>query len=126
MHGSDRAPGTKEKPMGTISMALRTVREMRRLNDPIIKNGIRIIVEKGIYQLSEPIIIRPEDSGTKTSPTIIEGNGNEHPIISGGRRIVEWKKLNTVPAGLPKAAQGKVWVADAPMVGGRVLEFRQL
>jgi hypothetical protein len=27
---------------------------------------------------------------------------------------------------LPKATQGKVWVADAPMVGGRLLEFRQL
>ena len=28
--------------------------------------------------------------------------------------------------GLPAAAQGQVWVADAPLLGGRALNFRQL
>ena len=28
--------------------------------------------------------------------------------------------------GLPKIAAGKVWVADAPVVGGDVIDFRQM
>ena len=47
-----------------LHFALRKARELRRLNDTSIKNGINIIIEGGIYQLHEPVVLRPEDSGT--------------------------------------------------------------
>lgn len=124
--GSDANPGTKEKPMATVAMALRKAREMRRLNDPAIVNGIHIIVANGVYALSEPLFVRPEDSGTPGSPTIIEAAPGAKPVLSGGLPVKGWRKATEKITGLPAAAQGKVWVADAPLEAGRLLDFRQL
>ncbi len=124
--GLDINTGTQEKPLQTVAMAIRKVREMRRLSDGSLAKPIHIYLRKGNYQLYEPIVIRPEDTGTAISPTIIEAAPNEKPIISGGVSITGWTKLKGSLAGLPKEAIGKVWVADAPKVGGDLLKFRQL
>jgi hypothetical protein len=125
-NGSDANPGTKDKPMATVAMALRKAREMRRLNDPAIANGIHIIVTNGVYALNEPLFVRPEDSGTPGSPTIIEAAPGAKPVLSGGLSVKGWRKATEKIAGLPAAAQGKVWVADARVEAGRLPDFRQL
>ena len=125
-NGSDANTGTKDKPLASLTMALRKARELRRLHDPTSANGIHIYLNGGIYPLQEPVLIRPEDSGTPTSPTSIEAAPNETPILSGGVSVTGWQRLKSPLAGLPKEAAGKVWVADAPSVGGNVLPFRQL
>lgn len=125
-NGSDKNDGSKEKPLATLAAALRKARELRRLNDPATANGIHIIVREGIYQLYEPVFIRPEDAGTETSATYIEAAPGEKPVFSGGINIEGWKKVLTHPVGLPVAAKGKIWVADVPAIGGNVFNFRQL
>lgn len=110
--GNDRNPGTKDSPKATLTAALRQARELRRLNDESLKGGITIHMEAGDYHLYEPVFIRPEDSGTEASPTVITSDGNA--ILNGGVEIRNWKK------------QGKLWVADVPMFNGRPLDFRQL
>ena len=125
-NGSDLNDGSKEKPLASVAAALRKARELRRLNDVTIANGIHIIVSGGTYNLYEPIVIKPEDAGTDLSPTYIEAAANENPIFSGGFRISNWKPLTAKLAGLLVAAQGKVWVADVPLIAGRLSEFRQL
>jgi hypothetical protein len=124
--GSDKNPGTKEQPMETILMAMRKARELSRLNDPAIKGGTNIILKGGVYQIIEPLIIRPEDSGTEDSPVQIEAAPGEHPVISSGINIINWNKIAGTIADLPEEAQGNIWVADIPEQGGRKLEFRQL
>jgi len=126
VNGNDNNPGTKDQPKLTIAAALRQARELRRLNDPSIAIGINIILQGGEYILDEPLFIRPEDSGTATSPTIIENAPGAKPVISGGVGIKGWKKASAYIPGLPKEAQGKVWVASIPQVGGSALLFRQL
>jgi hypothetical protein len=123
--GSDKNLGTKDQPLATLSMALRNVRNMRRLNMPEIKDGVHIVLRGGIYILEESILIRPEDSGTESSPTIIEAASGERPVFSSGIQVTSWKKANVV-TGLPKEAQNNIWVVDAPFVGGRPFEYRQL
>lgn len=125
-NGSDTNPGTKDKPLATITTALRKARELRRLNDPSVSNGIHIIVHGGTYFIREPIFIRPEDAGTATSPTFIEAASGEHPVLSGGIKIEGWKKITTTVTGLPAKAKGKVWLTDLPLVNGQLFEFRQL
>jgi hypothetical protein len=125
-NASDHNDGTKAHPFASVAMAVRKAREMRRLNDASIKNGIEIIVENGIYKFSEPLFIRPEDSGTEESPTTIKAAEGAHPIFSGGVEIKGWKKLQANVAGLPSSAKGKVWVADAPSMEGNYVPFRQL
>jgi hypothetical protein len=125
-NGSDKNTGTKDQPLATLNMALRKARELRRLNDPLVKGGITIKIEPGIYRLGETVFIRPEDSGTAESPTVIEGAADGKSILSGGINIPGWKKaIGSIP-GLPIEAKGKVWVADAPMTGNEALLFRQL
>ncbi len=91
-NGSDANPGTKDKPMATVAMALRKAREMRRLNDPAVANGVHIIITNGVYALNEPLFIRPEDSGTPGSPTIIEAAPGAKPVLSGGLSVKGWHK----------------------------------
>lgn len=124
--GNDNNPGTKEKPFATLQAALRKARNLRRLNDESIKGGIHIILQGGVYNILETVILRPEDSGTEDSPTYIEAANNEQPVLSGGVTIKEWKKLTAPVAGLQKKYQHQIWVADVPQVNGLDLNFRQL
>ena len=112
--GSDFNDGTRQSPKATLTSALRQAREWRRTEDNRIQGGITIYMEGGMYAFYEPAFIRPEDSGTKESPTVIRSVGDEKVILSGGISINGWKK------------QGKVWVADVPVFNGRPLDFRQL
>ena len=112
--GSDFNDGTRQSPKATLTSALRQAREWRRTEDNRIQGGITIYMEGGTYAFYEPAFIRPEDSGTKESPTVIRSVGDEKVILSGGISINGWKK------------QGKVWVADVPAFNGRPLDFRQL
>ncbi|WP_207425248.1 right-handed parallel beta-helix repeat-containing protein [Pedobacter sp. SYSU D00535] len=124
--GSNQNPGTKDKPLADVGMAIRKARDLRRLADPSVANGVFIILRGGTYTLEEPIFIRPEDSGTAASPTVIQSAPGEIPVLSGGTSVKGWKKAAAAVPGLPAKAQGQVWVADAPMVGGDILDFRQL
>ncbi len=76
--------------------------------------------------MQEPVFIRPEDAGTPASPLFIEAATGEQPVLSGGILIKGWKKVATAIPGLPVAAKGKLWVADAPLKGDAVVDFRQL
>lgn len=64
-------------------------------------------LKAGVYRLTQPIILRPEDRFTR----II---ADSDVTITGAVQISGWQR------------QGKLWVADVPMFNGRPLEFRQL
>lgn len=112
--GNDWNDGTRLSPKATLTSALRQAREWRRTGDSRVQGGITIYLEGGTYSLYEPVFIRPENSGTAESPTVIRSVAGEDVVISGGVRITDWKK------------QGRLWVADVPMFNGRPLDFRQL
>lgn len=112
--GSNRADGTASHPLRSLDMALRKAREMRRLSDPAAKDGIHIIIKDGIYTLEEPLRIRPEDSGTQQSPTLIRSETSGDAILSGGKEIKGWVK------------KGNIWEAEAPALGTDIVDFRQL
>lgn len=124
--GSDGGPGTREQPLASLGMALRKAREMRRLSDPAVRDGIQIILEGGLYRLYQPVLIRTEDSGTRESPTTIMAAPDANPVLSGGVPVAGWETADAQVPGLPAGAQGKVWVTEIPRTGGRRLEFRQL
>lgn len=110
-NGSDTADGSKGTPLKTLRMALRQARNLRRLNDSSIDSGITIHVS-GTHYLYEPLYVRPEDSGTPSSPTRIVGE--DGAALSGGVTINGWKR------------EGKLLVAETPWFNGRPLDFRQL
>lgn len=98
------ASGT-DGPFATMARARDAVRRLRtagRLQEPVV-----IQVHAGRYELSEPLIFTPEDSGTFQSPTIYAAAPRDEGrvVISGGRAVTNWK-----------AARGPhaEWVAELP------------
>ena len=57
----------------SIHHALRQAREWRRTHDARCQGGITIRLEAGRYYMDEPLFLRPEDSGTASSPTLVKG-----------------------------------------------------
>ena len=82
-NGSDLNEGTNAKPLATITAALRKARELPRLNDVSIANGICIIVKGGVYNVTEAIDIKREDAGTVISLTYIKAATDETPVLRG-------------------------------------------
>ena len=123
--GSDKAEGTADAPFCTLYRALKEAREWRRLNDVRAEGGIRILMEGGTYSLYKPVFIRPEDSGTPQSPTVICAAKGQDPVISGGMKVTGWQPA---PADdrIPMAARGKVWVSEAPMKANQVVPVAQM
>lgn len=68
-------------PGESLHHALRQAREWRRTGDARCQGGITITVKAGRYYMSEPLFLRPEDSGTDDSPTIIQSD--EGAIVCG-------------------------------------------
>jgi len=117
--------GSIDRPFGTLEDALRHARELRRLNDPSISEGINIWIRGGTYFPEQTIRLRPEDSGTPESPTRIRAIVGDKSVLSGGRQISGWTKLGK-HRDIPSAVARHIYVADAPKVGGKRVNFRQL
>jgi len=89
-NGSDSGPGTEQKPFGTIGRAEQAVRQLKS-RQPQRNTPVRISIRGGFYALAEPIVFRPEDSGTAAAPIVYEAAPGERPIFSGGRLLRGWK-----------------------------------
>ena len=107
-------------PDSSLVDAVRRAREMRRLGQA---SEVTIHLAAGVYQLYEPLRLRPEDSGLRiVGATVSDGSGPattpdgfpSGSVISGGLNITGWKR------------QGRLLVADVPDFNGRPIDFRQL
>lgn len=124
--GSNGADGSRESPVRSIDEAVRRAREMRRLHRADPSDTLRIVLEEGTYQLTAPLFIRPEDSGTPTGPTLVcSAPGARRAVVSGGVKVTGWTK-GVSDSRFPESARQNIWVAEAPRVNGRIVETRQL
>lgn len=124
-HGNDAGNGSSLQPLASPAAALRMAREWRRLHKNEAEGGIFIHLKSGVYNVCKPLFLRPEDSGTEGSPTVICGEGDKPAVLSGGIKLKGWHK-GCNDERVPRDIREKVWVADAPMVGNRIVFSRQL
>jgi len=110
--GSDSDPGTREKPFGTLQKAVEIVRSDLQLKQPA---DITVYLHGGVYQLEEPVIFKPEDSGRDNFQVIYKAMPGEKPIISGGVQVENWEQ-----------GERGVWVAKVPQAEGIPWIFREL
>lgn len=85
------ADGT-DGPLATVATAQQRVRAL------LEKSGsqdlpIRVLVRGGLYELDAPLEFAPEDSGTAAAPVVYQAFEGERPILSGGRRITDWRVI---------------------------------
>jgi len=90
--------------------AIRTRVDKARLRDPI-----RVIVADGVYRMEQPLILTPQDSGSRRFPISYEAAPGARPIFSGGRVIT----------GFTQSADG-LWTAKVPEVAAGKWYFEQL
>lgn len=101
-------------PFATLERARDAVRELKKVQS----NDILVHIREGTYQLNETVVLGLEDSGTGESTITYAAYPGETPVFSSGQEIRGWEKLNAALPGLPKQAQGNVWVAN---VSGKFL-----
>ena len=102
-------------PDSSLADAVRHARELRRTGRA---TAVTIHLSPGTYLLTEPLRLRPEDSGLTiqgpaTTPAASPA-GPSAAIISGALPITGWRR------------QGRLLVADVPDFNGRPIDFRQL
>jgi hypothetical protein len=112
-NGSDRKPGTWDKPFATLARARDAVRQLKA--GGALKGNITVLVRGGTYLLEETLVFGPEDSGTAEHRIVYAAYPGEKPILSGGRPITGWKR-----------GEGKTWLAQAPGAKGGGWRFTQL
>ncbi len=95
------AQGT-DGPLATLNGARDAVRRLKKQDR--FDRSIRVQMREGIYHLDEPLVLTPEDSGTKTLSITYTAAPGETPRISGGVRVTGWKK----------SADGPTWTANVP------------
>ena len=111
--GDDTNPGTKALPMASLSGAVSTLRIMN--NDQNQQDPAQIIIGQGTYFLTEPLILRPGDSGSDDAPVVFLPEEGAHPVFIGGKRITGFEKISET-----------LWRAKIPEVAEFGWSFEQL
>jgi hypothetical protein len=97
---ADRSDGPVASPRRARDL-VRTLKATRSGD-----GAIRVEIRGGTYFLSEPLVLTPADSGTATQPVVWSAYHDEHPVLSGGRRVTGWTRT--------RVNGHDAWVASLP------------
>ncbi|MCU0785455.1 MAG: right-handed parallel beta-helix repeat-containing protein, partial [Verrucomicrobia bacterium] len=113
--GNDANPGTALQPVATPQGAQVRVRALIAAG---LTNPVEVIFAAGTYEISAPLELRPEDSGTAAFPITWKAATNGTVILSGGKKIT----------GTWTNGGGGIWFTDLTGVGlgPNQWNFRQL
>ena len=112
--GRQQAPNAArtDGPLASLTGARDAIRAIKA--GGALKQAIRVVVAAGTYEIREPFVLEPQDSGTADCPITYTGVAGRRAIISGGRRVTGWKK------------QGDRWVTEIPQVKAGKWVFSEL
>ena len=102
--------GRTDGPLATIEGARDAIRKARPLRE-----SVKVLFAGGIYRMTEPVLMEPEDSGSAGCLISYEAMPGAKPEFSGGRIIDGWR-----------AEAGGVWSAAVPGVAKGTWYFEQL
>jgi hypothetical protein len=110
------AAAGRDGPLASLPAAINTARAAR--TGALPADHITILLRGGTYSLGEPIVLKPEDSGSSAEqPFTIGAYRSEKALLSGGRPITGWKTVDGKPG---------LWRAEVPEVREGRWYFRQL
>ncbi len=87
--GHDLNPGTEEQPLASLIGARNFIRNHKRNHK--VSSSYIVNIDKGNYEMNEPLILTPEDRGSEKYPIIYRAKTGTNPIFSGGKRITGFK-----------------------------------
>lgn len=110
--GDDSSPGTIDQPFATIDRAKLAIRQLVAGG---IDHDIWVYLRGGIYRIESPIVFTPADSPPPDLFIHYAAYPGEHPVISGGRQILNWVDHGN-----------GTWTATVPGVQSGEWNFREL
>jgi len=113
--GDDAAPGTRERPLASLTGARNAVRALKQRGGGALREPVTVRIRGGFYPLGEPLRLAPEDSGTAQCPITYEAAAGDTPILSGGTAVAGWRR-----------ATGGHWTARIAGVAEGKRSFHQL
>lgn len=115
VRGSDANDGsTPAKAFATLEKARDTIRE-QALNRHLTRDFV-VLLRGGRYELTRSFVLDERDSGSNEFSVIYRAWPGETPILSGGRQLTGWKKVDGKP----------YWKTSAPVSAGFTDWFWQL
>ena len=121
--GSDRNPGTKDRPLATLDKARVMVRAIKESAG----GAIEVVLLPGEYFPGESLVFGPEDSGRARAPIIYRAEEEGTVTISGGARLnCDWKPFEDgiSVCDLPGARSGKLDFSELYVNGRRQVRAR--
>ena len=112
----------KDGPLASLPAALEKTRAARQ-DSAKTPDRISILLRGGTYSVAQPVVLVPEDSGSDVDhPFTIAAFPNENPVLSGGRRISGWRKVEGKSGlwqtAIPEARDGK-WYFRQLVINGQ-------
>lgn len=98
--GDDGDPGTADRPFRTVARAQEAVRA--EITGGLNRN-LTVLLRSGRYELAQPLVFEPEDSGTSEHSITYAAYPGERPIISGGTKVAAWR-----------SDRDGIWAAELP------------
>jgi hypothetical protein len=116
--GSDRNPGTKDKPFASLIRARDAVRAARKAGR-LERGGAVVELLEGTYRTTETLELTEEDSGRADAPLVFRSATGTTATLSGGVRLAEFKPVADagVRARLTEAVRDKVVQVDLKAMG---------
>ncbi len=107
--GSDASPGTRLKPFASPLGARDAVRAALKRGEPC-----EVVLRAGNYELSAPLELGAEDSGSAAKPVVWRAADGESVRLSAGRSISGWKPVSDpqVLERLDPGVRGRVLQVD--------------
>jgi hypothetical protein len=84
--------GSEERPLASLHEVRNAVRNA--LQSTAREQRITVFIHGDIYELPETLTFTTADSGTPENPVIYTAWPGDRPVISGGRRLHNWTRLN--------------------------------
>ncbi|MCH6258703.1 PDZ domain-containing protein [Puniceicoccaceae bacterium K14] len=110
--GVDTNAGTNAAPVATIAAA----RDLLRDSGALGKEACEVIVEAGVYRLSEAITFTPADSGSERHPVLYRAADGVEVVFTGAQEIAgEWEHWQD---GIYRTPVGEMNAIDQLIVNG--------
>ncbi len=109
--GADTNPGSRLGPLKTLPASQVAARAFSG------KEPVTVHVADGTYYLPQPLVFRPEDSGSEKCPVMFRAESGGKVVLSGGQRLgLQWKEYKN---GIYQAATPAGLVMDQLFIDGK-------
>lgn len=117
VNGNDNNDGTIERPFATLEKARDAVRNGKTPNPSVV--SATVYLHGGLYEIQQPLQLTEEDSGTEQAPIVWRNFQNEKVVLSGGRKVGNFKPVTDAQAlsRIPPDAAPHVLQADLASIG---------